>query len=167
MALARLHRLLPAIAVAALALGAGPARAADTVIGFEDQADGAAIGAQYSALGVQLDPPGSLTAEANGLAHGGTKLLRATDHACAPGTQVTFTGLLSTPRTTVGIWVHDPYANDPSSREVSLDAFDAAGASAGHTSLSITSMLGWQQLLLVADPGRTIDHFTIAVDAGI
>ncbi|WCB91461.1 hypothetical protein DSM104299_00132 [Baekduia alba] len=167
MTIGRFRHLLPAIVVVALALGAGPARAADTTIGFEDQPDGTAVGAQYSALGVQLDPSSALAVEADALAHGGAKLLRATDHACAPGTSVAFTGVLSSPRTTIGIWVHDPYAMDPSAREVTLQGYDDQGRDAGHTSLSITSALGWQRLLLVADPGRTVDHFAVTVESGI
>ncbi len=160
----RLRRLLTVIAALVIC---APAHAADTVIGFEDLADGEAVGAQYSGLGVQLDPPASLSAETNTLAHGGTKLLRATDHTCAPGSTVSFDGLFSSPRTQVGLWVHDPYANDPNAREVTMDGFDAAGNPAAHTSLSITSGLGWQQLLLVADPGKTIDHVEVYVSDGI
>ena len=163
----RLRHLVPVMAVLVLTVGAVPAAAADTTIGFEDQPDGAAIGAQYSALGVQLDPPASLSVETNVLAHGGSKLLRATDQRCAPGTTVTFTGVMSSPRTTVGIWVRDPYANDPSSRTVTLQTFTASGGDAGSTNVSLTSALGWQQLLAVANPGTSIDHFTVSVDTGI
>jgi hypothetical protein len=163
----RVRHLVPVVVAVAVLLCAGRADAATTTIGFDDQPDGTAVGAQYSGLGVQLDPPGSLSVETNALAHSGAKLLRATDHTCAGSSTVAFTALLSTPRSTVGIWVHDPYANDPSSRTVTLQAFDAANGDAGHTSLSITSALGWQQLLLPAVPGKSIDHFAVTVDAGI
>ncbi len=166
------HLVLVMVALGA-AFGGTTASAADTVVGFEDQAAGTAIGAQYSALGVQLDPPSSLTVATGGpgvppvAPHAGTKLLRATDHTCAPGTFVTFTGLFSSPRTTVGIWVHDPFTSDPDAHDVTLQAFNAAGASVGLTSASITSGLGWQQLLLIAVPGTTFDHFTVFAGSGL
>ena len=117
----RFRHLVLVMVALAVASGATTASAADTTISFEDQAVGTAIGAQYSGLGVQLDPPSSLAVSAGGpgvpavAPHAGTKLLDATDHACAPGSAVSFTGLFSTPRTTVGIWVHDPFTADPSS----------------------------------------------------
>ena len=150
--------------------GAPTAHAAGTTtIGFEDLADGTSVGAQYSGLGVQLDPPANLIVRTNTdiPAHAGTQLLKATDPACAPGTQVAFTALLSTPRTTVGVWVHDPYTVDSTSHQVTMQAFDTVGGSAGMTSLSISTALGWQELLLVADPGKTIDHVTVGVETGI
>ena len=50
---------------------------------------------------------------------------------------------------------------------MTLEAFNAADASVGLTSLSITSALGWQQLLLPVVPGTSIDHFTVSVETGI
>ena len=169
----RFRHLVLVMVALVVACGATTASAADTAIGFEDQAAGVAVGAQYSGLGVQLDPPSSLAVATGGpgvpavLPHAGTKLLRATDHTCAPGTNVSFTGLFSSPRTTVGIWVHDPFTADPSSHTVTLQAFNAAGGDVGLTSLSITSALGWQQLLLPVVPGTSIDHFTVSVETGI
>ena len=169
----RFRHLVLVMVALVVASGATTASAADTAIGFEDQAAGVAVGAQYSGLGVQLDPPSSLAVATGGpgvpavLPHAGTKLLRATDHTCAPGTNVSFTGLFSSPRTTVGIWVHDPFTADPSSHTVTLQAFNAAGGDVGQTSLSITSALGWQQLLLPVVPGTSIDHFTVSVETGI
>ncbi|BEP15277.1 hypothetical protein acdb102_35880 [Acidothermaceae bacterium B102] len=143
--------------------------AGTTTIGFEDLADGTSVGTQYSGLGVQLDPPAALTVLTNTTiaAHGGTQVLKATDSVCDPSSHVGLSLLLSTPRTQVGLWVHDPYTNDPSARQVTMQAFAADGSSAGMTSLSITSGLGWQQLLLVADTGKTVDHATVSVDTGI
>ena len=94
--------------------------------------------------------------QSNVLAHNGSKVLLATDHTCAAGSSVGFSILVSSPRTTIGLWVHDPFAGDPSSHQVTLQGFQADNSDAGMTSLSITSGLGWQQLLLVADPGKTI-----------
>jgi len=160
----RLRHLVPVIAATALCVGAGPAAAADTTIGFEDLADGTAVGTQYSALGVQLDPPAALHVATNSPAHDGTKVLRATDLTCAPGSTISFTGLMSTPRTTVGIWVRSA---DPMAHTVTLQTFDAANAETGSTNLSITSGLGWQQLLLPTTPGSSIDHFTVSAESGI
>ncbi len=169
----RFRHLVLVMVALAVASGATTASAADTTISFEDQAVGASIGAQYSGLGVQLDPPSSLAVSAGGpgvpavTPHTGTKLLARPITRARRATSVSFTGLFSTPRTTVGIWVHDPFTADPSSHTVTLEAFNAADASVGLTSLSITSALGWQQLLLPVVPGTSIDHFTVSVETGI
>ncbi|MDX6227597.1 MAG: hypothetical protein QOI76_987 [Frankiales bacterium] len=170
MRLRRSGHIAVVIAVLSVGLAGAPAaNAAGTrVIGFEDLTDGTAVGAQYSGLGVQLDSADSLIVRTNTTiaAHGGTQLLQVTD-PCDTASQVTFTALFSTPRASVGIWVHDPYTNDPSSRQVSMQGFNQAGTVAGMTSLSITSALGWQELLLVADPGQTVDHVVVSVETGI
>lgn len=165
----RIARLVLVLSlISGLAVGTPPAgAAATTTIGFEDLDDGTPVGAQYSGLGVQLAQPSDLLVQTSAVAHTGSKVLLATDHTCAPGTSVGFTVLLSSPRTTVGLWVHDPYASDPSAHQVTLQGFQADGSSAAMTSLSITSALGWQQLLLVADPGKTIDHAAVSVETGI
>ncbi len=155
-------------ATASLTPLATPAAAATTTsIGFEDLADGTAVGAQYSGLGVQLDPAASLVVETNLVAHGGSRLVRATDSTCGIGSSaITFSILFSTPRTTVGLWVHDANAGDMTSRLVTMQGVTATGGSAAMTSLSTTGGTDWQQLLLVADPGKTIDHATVTVTAG-
>ncbi len=159
--------LVPMLSALVVACSPGVAVAVDTTIGFEDLPDGTAVGAQYSALGVQLDPSADLAVETNELARESDKLLRATDHVCAPGSQVGFNGLLSSPRTTVGIWVRDPFPLDFTAHEVTLQTFDAGNADAGFTSASVNGGSGWQQLLAVADPGKTIDHFRVSVETGI
>ena len=174
MGIGRLRHLVPVVVALVVALAGGRAYAAETTIGFEDQADGTPIGAQYSGLGVQLQTTAgaaSLTvASGTDLVPAprtGTKMLRATDTVCGPGTNVAFSGLFSTPRRTMGLWVHDPYPADPMSRDVTLTTFDAANAQTGQTIVSITSALGWQQLLLPVGSASTIDHFTVTAGSGI
>src|SRR4051812_25103626 len=112
--------------VAGVSLGASVAQGASTTtIGFEDLDDGTAVGAQYSGLGIQLAQPSDLVVQSNVLAHNGSKVLLATDHTCAPGSSVGFSILLSSPRTTVGLWVHDPFTNDPTSHQATLHGFQA------------------------------------------
>src|SRR3954451_5676313 len=149
--------------VTSVSLGATVARGApSTTIGFEDLDDGTPVGAQYSGLGVQLAQPSDLTVQSNVLAHNGSKVLLATDHTCAPGSSISFTILLSSPRATMGVWVHDPYANDPTAHQATLHAFQADGSDAGLTSLPVTSAGGWQELLLdVTGQGKSIDHATV------
>jgi len=162
--------LVPTIVTLVLGLFSATAGAVDTTIGFEDLADGTAVGAQYSGLGVQLDKPSDLSVETNVFPHQGAKVLRATDHVGGPGTQVSFTGLLSSPRTTVAIWVHYPYTIG-NAYEVSLTGYNAANAQVGLTSASVSGNSGWVQLSLIIDPdlqpGITIDHFTVSVETGI
>jgi hypothetical protein len=154
--------------VTGVSVGASVARGdSTTTIGFEDLDDGTAVGAQYSGLGIQLAQPADLSVQSNVLAHNGSKVLLATDHACAPGSSVGFTILLSSPRTTVGLWVRDPFPGDPTSHTATLHGFQADGSEAGMTNLSVAGAGGWNQLLMVADPGTTIDHATVSVETGI
>ncbi len=175
MRIERIRHLVPIMVALVVTLAAGSASAADTTIGFEDQTDGTVIGAQYSGLGVQLQtataPATSLTV-ASGSAlvpapHTGSKMLRATDDVCGPGTNVAFSGVFSTPRRTMGIWVSDPYMNDPMSHDVTLTTFDAANVQTGQTIVSVTSALGWQQLLMPVGFASTIDHFRVTAAPGI
>lgn len=171
------HDALAPIALALCLAGglAGTARAADTVIGFEDSfaTPGATITDQYAAQGVtfygQPDPTGGLLpvfAQVDPSLDqdpSGTRVANISH--CFPCETFTpdVTGRFSQTHTHVGVYVGEFPTAQPDTAQLTLTAYDANhNVIARSTPVTVTAGAGFHTPLSVSSPTATIISFEVS-----